>query len=232
MKRAERLHALSESLRRSGRRGRSAAQLASEFGVSTRTIKRDLTALENAGLPLWARPGPGGGFGLAPGSTLPPLTLSPAEAMALLAAVAAAPDAPYADLAAKGVAKIVDILDPLTRERAELLARRVWVDHPATASRAVRSAMEQAMTDQRVLRIRYLSKDGVASRRDIEPMLFASRHGNWYLIAWCRLRSAVRWFALDRIQAASVTREACAGHDIREIGAPPETAASVITPRP
>ncbi len=231
MKRSERLHALSESLRRSGKRGCSAAQLAAEFGVSIRTIKRDLTALENAGLPVWARPGPGGGFGLAPGSSLPPIRLSPAEAMALLAAVAATPDAPYSDLAAKGVGKIVDVLDPLTRERAELLARRVWVNHPVTASRAIRSAMEQAMTDQRVLRIRYLSKEGVTSRRDVEPMLFASTNGNWYLIGWCRLRSAVRWFALGRVQAASATREPCTGHDIQEVGVPPETATSVITQR-
>lgn len=59
MKRAERLHALSEMLRRSGTLGISAARLAGEFEVSVRTIKRDLDALENSGAPLWSRPGPG-----------------------------------------------------------------------------------------------------------------------------------------------------------------------------
>ncbi|MGU3584616.1 HTH domain-containing protein [Rhodococcus sp. C26F] len=61
MKRAERLHALSEMLRRSGPRGCTAERLARELGVSVRTVKRDLTALENSGAAIWSRPGPGGG---------------------------------------------------------------------------------------------------------------------------------------------------------------------------
>lgn len=231
MKRSERLHALSESLRRSGRRGRRADQLAQEFDVSVRTIKRDLTALESAGLPLWSRPGPGGGYGLVAGATLPPVTLSPAQATSLLAAVAAAPDAPYSDLAAAAVRKILDVLDPRTRERAELLASRVWVDSPATAPRAVRSAVEQAMTDQRVLRIEYTSRSGAVSRRDVEPMLFANTNGSWYLIGWCRLRDAVRWFAIERIQKAGVTAQQCTGHTVDEVGAPPETARSAASGR-
>ena len=226
MRRAERLHALSESLRRSGTRGRRADQLAREFEVSVRTIKRDLAALGAAGLPLWSRPGPGGGYGLVAGATLPPVVLSPAQATSLLAVVAAAPDAPYADLAAAAVRTIIDVLDPQTRRRTEQLASRVWVDRTPTVPRAIRSAIEQAMTEQRVVRIEYLTGDGARTRRDVEPLLFASTRGTWYLIAWCRLRDAVRWFAMERIRSAAVTREHCSGHTIDEIGPPPETARS------
>ena len=124
MKRAERLHTLSEMLRRTGSRGCSAERLAREFGVSVRTVKRDLAALENSGAPVWSRPGPGGGYGLATGASLPPVSLSPSQAVALMAAVSAAPDAPYADLAAAGIQKILDVLDPRTRARADELAGR------------------------------------------------------------------------------------------------------------
>lgn len=128
MKRAERLHALSETLRRSGSRGCTAERLAHEFGVSLRTIKRDLDALETSGVPIWSRPGPGGGYGMSAGSNLPPISLSPAQAVALLAAVSAAPDVPYADLASAGIRKIMDVLDPRTRAKADQLARRIWVN--------------------------------------------------------------------------------------------------------
>jgi len=231
VRRAERLHALADSLRRSGTRGRRAEQLAHEFEVSVRTIKRDLAALEAAGLPLWSRPGPGGGYGLVAGARLPPIVLSPAQATSLLAVVAAAPDAPYADLAAAAVRTIVDVLDPQTRRRAEELASRIWVDHAPTAPRTIRSALEQAMTEQRVARIEYLSGDGARTRRDVEPMLFARSRDTWYLIAWCRLRDAVRWFAVERIRSASVTREHCSGHTIDEIGPPPATARSAAHER-
>ncbi|MGW9020115.1 helix-turn-helix transcriptional regulator [Leucobacter chromiiresistens] len=231
MKRAERLHALSEMLRRSGTRGITADRLACEFDVSVRTVKRDLAALERSGAPLWSRPGPGGGYGFAPGSSLPPVSLSPAQAVALLAAVSAAPDAPFADLAAAGVRKIVDVLDPRTRARAEDLAQRVWVDAPQARSRAIASALEEAMTDQRVLRIRYTAGDGAVTSRDVEPVLFASTNGRWYLVGWCRLRDAMRWFAVSRIERASVTASPCSGHAVAEAGTPPATARPVHAPR-
>lgn len=227
MRRSERLHALTESLRRSGNRGRTAEQLAAEFEVSVRTIKRDLAALEAAGLPLWARPGPGGGYGLLSKGALPPVTLTDAQALSLLAAVAAAPDAPYSDLATAAVRKIMDVLDPNTRVRVDQLASRVWVNRASSSSRVIRSACEQAMTEQRVLRIDYVAANGAASRRDVEPMVFANTNGNWYLVGWCRLRDAVRWFLVSRIRRASVTREPCAGHSVAEIGTPPPTATSV-----
>lgn len=227
MKRSERLHALTDALRRSGTRGINAECLAERFGVSTRTVKRDLAALENAGLPIWSRPGPGGGYGLVPGASLPPVRLSPTEATALLAAIVAADEAPYADLAATAAGKIIDVLDPQTRRRTEALAERVWVDQPAAASRETQSALERAMTDQRVVRIRYVTGDGMESRRDVEPILFASTGGRWYLVAWCRLREAVRWFALPRVLQAAVTREPCTGHGIDEVGVPPRGARSV-----
>lgn len=232
MKRSERLHALSESLRRSGSRGRTAEQLAAEFEVSVRTIKRDLTALETSGLPLWSRPGPHGGYRLVNRGSLPPVTLTDAQAVSLLAAVAAAPDAPYSDLATAAVRKILDVLDPLTRSRVGRLASRVWVNPAPSASRAIRSACEQAMTEQRVLRMDYVSQDGTARQRDVEPILFASTNGEWYLIGWCQLRDAVRWFSISRIRRASVTRTPCAGHSIEEIGTPPPTATSVGMDQP
>ncbi len=227
MKRTERLHALTELLRRSSTRGYTAERLAAEFGVSVRTVKRDLAALENSGAPVWSRPGPGGGYGLAAGANLPPISLTPAQAVALLTAVSAAPDAPFSDLASAGVKKILDVLDPQTRARAGQLASRVWVNTSPSPTRAVRSALEQAMAEQRVVRIRYVSGAGSVTSRDVEPIFFGSTDGRWYLIGWCRLRNAVRWFSLSRVEHASVTKIPCEGHSIAEVGAPPATAKSV-----
>lgn len=224
MKRIERLQALSEKLRRSGARGVTAERLASEFGVSLRTIKRDIETLDNSGLPVWSRPGPGGGYGVVAQSSLPPVRLSPAESVALLAAVSAASDAPYADRAAAGMRKILEVLDPETRARADQLATRIWVNTEESASRRVRSALETALAEQKVVRIRYVSGAGDETDRDVEPMIFASTGGRWYLIAWCRLREATRWFMISRIARATVTQLACSGHEIAEIGTPPETA--------
>lgn len=85
----------------------------------------------------------------------------------------------------------------------------------------------RTVTEQQVLRIDYVSSIGERTHRDIEPTLFANTRGTWYLIAWCRLGDAVRWFAMDRICKAAVTNQACSGHMLEEVGVPPVTAASV-----
>ncbi len=224
MTRTERLHALTESLRRAAPRGRTADQLAAELGVSTRTIKRDLAALETTGLPVWGRTGPGGGYGLSERASLPPVALTPGQAVALSAAVASAPGAPYADAASAAVRKVLDVLDPRTRQRARALGSRVWVDEPRRPPRRVMSALESAMLEQVTARIDYTDREGGTTRREVEPMIFAFTSGRWYLVAWCRLRDAVRWFDLSRVTSAAATRSPCAGHATEEIGRPPESA--------
>ena len=64
MRKKSRLFAIAEALR--GRRtGVTAEALAAQFDVTVRTVYRDLAALQEAGLPLLADRGPGGGYALA-----------------------------------------------------------------------------------------------------------------------------------------------------------------------
>jgi predicted DNA-binding transcriptional regulator YafY len=70
--RTDRLYALVEELRARAPRLMRASELAERFEVTTRTIERDLLALQEAGVPIWAQPGPGGGYGLNADTSLPP----------------------------------------------------------------------------------------------------------------------------------------------------------------
>lgn len=69
--------------------------------------------------------------------------------------------------------------------------------------------------------------DGTTTTRDVEPVLFASTNGQWHLVGWCRLRDAMRWFTVSRIERAAVTRTPCAGHTVQEVGEPPANASPV-----
>jgi predicted DNA-binding transcriptional regulator YafY len=57
--RTDRLYALVDELRAVAPRARTARQMAARFEVSVRTIERDLGALQQAGVPIYATPGPG-----------------------------------------------------------------------------------------------------------------------------------------------------------------------------
>lgn len=227
MNRTERLHALTESLRRAGTRGRTAQQLAAEFEVTSRTIKRDLAALEAGGRPVWGRTGPGGGYGLAERSPLPPVNFTSAQALALIAAVAATTQAPFADSGRTAARKVLDVLDPAGRRKAGELAQRVWVDVGPGAPRRVMSVLEQCLVEQVTANITYADAADRRTRREVEPLIFALTGGRWSLVAWCRLRNDVRWFDPSRIRAATATRRPCTGHDVNEIGTPPAQARPV-----
>jgi predicted DNA-binding transcriptional regulator YafY len=86
--RVDRQHRLIEELRRHRGRPATAGQLATALGVDVRTVERDIARLRDAGVPIPARRGPGGGFRLDVPPTVPPVPLTPGEIAALIASVA------------------------------------------------------------------------------------------------------------------------------------------------
>lgn len=229
MNRTDRLYAIREELRRSGDRGRTAEQLSAAFEVSVRTIKRDISALQHGGFPVWARLGRAGGYVVDANATLPPVNVTAKEAAALAAALASHRGQPFHSDAHAALTKILAVMESGARRRADELARRIWVDgtgSPDGTSR-VHSAVEAALLERRVLLLAYRDQSGTLTRRHVDPQLLARAQGTWYLIAWCRLRDGVRWFRLDRIETASLTATTARDIDLAEIGRPPEGASDL-----
>ncbi|SFK30722.1 helix-turn-helix transcriptional regulator [Geodermatophilus ruber] len=230
MNRTDRLHALSEELRRAGPRGRTAERLARWLEVSTRTIKRDVAALQQAGLPIWATSGPGGGYVLDAAATLPPVNLTPAQAVAVAVALAGAEDAPFAADGRAALEKVLDVLGPTARQEAERLGGRVWVRARQHTRPGPAAVVEEALVRRRVAAITYRDGTGRVSRRRVEPQLVARTQGRWYVLAWCRARDAPRWFRWDRIEAADLTTETAPERDPAVFGTPPADAHAVRRP--
>src|ERR1700754_4136008 len=110
MNRTDRLYALVEELRARAPRLVRVHELAERFEVSTRTVERDLLALQEAGVPIWAQPGPGGGFGVNVEATLPPLNLTAAEAAAIATALAATRAMPFVEAGHSALRKLSGIM--------------------------------------------------------------------------------------------------------------------------
>lgn len=226
MNRTDRLYAIREELRRSGVRGRTAEQLSAAFEVSVRTIKRDISALQQGGFPVWARLGRTGGYVVDAAVTLPPVNITATEAAALAAALASHRGQPFHRDGHAALTKILAVMDAGARRRADELARRIWVDDAESSDGTprVRSAVEAALLERRVLLLRYRDQSGVTTSRHVDPQLLARTGGAWLLLAWCRLRDGLRWFRLDRIETASLTATTAREIDLATIGRPPESA--------
>lgn len=206
MNRTDRLYGLVEDLRAAAPTRRSARQLAERYEVSVRTIERDISALQQVGVPIYADTGRRGGYAIDPSRTLPPLNFTPAEAVAVSVALRGATGSPFARAASSALRKIMAAMPPQEASAARELAGRVGFLHPAVAT-PVPLIIENALAARHVLRLHYADKHGTLTERDVEPVMFMAGPEAWYLVAWCRLREELRVFRLDRILAGEDTGE-------------------------
>jgi predicted DNA-binding transcriptional regulator YafY len=215
MNRTDRLYALVEELRAVAPRPRSAPWLADRFEVSVRTVERDISALQQTGVPIWAEPGRTGGYCLDKARTLPPVNLTPSEAVAMAVALRRLEGTPFRSTAASALRKLVGAMQVDDAAAAHDLAGRVVLLGEESAPPPMPRLIADAMTARRVLRVGYADRQGAVTVREVEPLGYVSRESYWYLVAWCRLRDATRAFRTDRITSVSVTAEVPAPRPLR-----------------
>lgn len=162
MRRKTRLFALAEALR-ARRTGVTAQELADRFGVTLRTIYRDLEALQDAGMPLRADRGRGGGYSLDKSYQLPPVNFTAREAALLIALSRIAIEQrliPFPNAIEKAIDKVRAALSTSAqRELLTLVGELQLVGVPALPiPNTVRDAIETAWFESRALRIVYEKK--------------------------------------------------------------------------
>ncbi|MEU9839614.1 WYL domain-containing protein [Actinomadura sp. NPDC048032] len=209
MNRTDRLYALVEELRARAPRRASARELAARYEVSVRTIERDIGALQQAGVPIFADVGRGGGYTLDKSRTLPPLNFTPAEAVALAITLSRAGGSPYSRAARTALHKIVAAMSAADSASARELAQRVRFLTPAEMDdpASVPAVLEEAIRTRRVVRLTYVDRAGAETERDVEPVTFTASGDGWYLTAWCRMRGGRRVFRTDRVRRAALLEE-------------------------
>lgn len=193
------------------------AELAERLGVSTRTLRRDITALQDLGYPISTTRGVGGGYHLSPGSTLPPLVVSEEEAATIvlgLGDLAAGAHSSESRAAITALTKVVDVLPAKVRRRVEALrgvaAAPVMGDTRPSIDMSVLTSLALAARDRQTLTISYSDRSGSVTRRKVQPHDLVSADHRIYLIAYDLLRQDWRLFRTDRVSGPAATGQAFA----------------------
>ena len=194
----------------------TAAELSAELGVSIRTVNRDLEILRDGGVPIESDRGRGGGLRLQRNWALGRLHLNQTEAIDLLLSIAIA-ERMNSPLLLQQLApikhKIVASFSESYQPRIRSLRKRILVGAPASdrvvssfsaPQRKAVAGVAEAFFNMRCIAIEYADQNGAITTRDVEPQFLYLNVPVWYLLVWDRLRSAIRFFRVDRIRSVTV----------------------------
>ncbi|MDR6879236.1 YafY family protein [Bacillus sp. 3255] len=182
-------------------------ELADEFGVSKRTILRDLQELSELGVPLYSEVGPHGGYQVLRERVLPPIAFTEGEALSMFFAVHALrhySSLPFETESASALNKFYLHMPGDIRDRIDSMKDRVDFITPARRGDApCLSVLLDAAIQGKVLVVQYESKEEGSHNRMIQPVCIYANNGLWYCTAYCFLRRGFRVFRCDRIREAS-----------------------------
>ncbi|MEM7086939.1 MAG: WYL domain-containing protein [Bacteroidota bacterium] len=195
----------------------TAKQLAEKHNVSVRTIYRDIRTLERSGIPIVTEEGKG--YAIMEGYHLPPVLFTEDEANALITMEQLAiknKDLSLVENVSGAMEKIKAILKYAQKGNADLLADRIYFSGNNNEERTSNNLMQiqLAITQNKILRMNYLSSENKRTSRTIEPFAIYSIHGDFLLIAFCRLRHDFRHFRIDFIEKLITENETFGPHNM------------------
>jgi predicted DNA-binding transcriptional regulator YafY len=190
-----------------------AREIADRFGISIRTVYRDIRALEDAGVPIGSQAGEG--YFLSEGYLLPPVMFTSDEAGALLFGgklIEQFTDASIRFNFESALFKIKSILRSGDKDFLEALDANISV-FSATREQGNQSgenllAQLQSMIGKRqITKILYHSgyRDEETTRL-VEPIGLCFWSRNWHLVAYCHLRQDYRNFRVTRVLKVTSTK--------------------------
>lgn len=190
----------------------SASDLAERFGVTVRTIQRDMEAIDAAGIPVTAVHGPNGGYRILDTFRLDRQFLTFDDLFFITTALQGIGDSLESGAVQKTADKIRSLASRHPAGELASRAERLVIDFSALGHSARRkehlALIQKALERNRCLSFNYTSARLETLRRVVEPHAIVFKWYSWYLFAWCRLRGEFRLFRISRIRDPELLPEA------------------------
>lgn len=189
-------------------------ELAARLEMDVRTVRRYITHLQDAGIPIEANIGRHGGYRLRPGFKLPPLIFTEEEATAIMLGLLTSTwlEIGQSPAAIEGaLAKVSRVLPIQARERLQAMTSHLVLfplsDQQALPDASLLIDLSGAIHASQCIEIAYRSLRNELTHRKVEPYGITGWRGRWYLGGYCCLRKGYRSFRLDRIQHLQILSE-------------------------
>lgn len=186
----------------------TAEKIAEKFGISVRTVYRDIKALCEQGIPVSFEQHRG--YFIVQGYFLPPVSFSSEEANALLlmeTMVSGFADRSIQIHYSSALNKIKSVLRSSQKESLELLNNNIRMQLPDCFVNNFEylSLLQNSISGRKIIELEYKNKNNEVSKRKAEPIGLIFYSFSWHLVAWCHMRREYRDFKLVRILKVNPT---------------------------
>lgn len=184
------------------RKSVTAEELSRHFGVSKRTILRDVETLSMANIPIYTKQGKGGGIALLDGYVLDKTVLTEEERKLLLLGLKTL--LPTGEIRTGMLSR----LDPLFR-----IHDTSWIEVDFSRwsnpkkDRARFDLIKDAILSHKAIQFTYPSAAGEVTERKAYPLKLLFHSQAWYISSYCILRNDYRTFKINRIINLEVLEE-------------------------
>ena len=179
----------------------TAKQLSTQFGVSQRTIYRDIDTLSIAGIPVYSEKGKGGGIRLLPEYVLSKSILSEQEQQEILSALQV-----FSSVDSVKTSQALKKLSALFKKNAADWLQVDFSDWNFSSS-SYFNDLKNSILERRIAEFDYYGSSGEKTRRSIEPIQLWFKFRAWYIKGFCLTRQEMRTFKLTRIKNLKITNK-------------------------
>jgi Predicted transcriptional regulator len=185
------------------RKSVTAAELAERFGVSVRTVYRDIEALSSSGVPVYTTQGAGGGISIMEDYSVSRAMLSESERTSVMFALRSLQSTKYPG--AEGA--LEKLAGAFKTAAADWISVDFspWGSNPNAYNKF--NDIKSAILNCGVIEIDYINAKNEHTTRKIEPLRLDFKYQAWYLWGWCRDRHDYRTFRISRIKRVAPTGE-------------------------
>ncbi|NBD26882.1 helix-turn-helix transcriptional regulator [Paenibacillus glycinis] len=180
----------------------SASELAERFGVSQRTIYRDIEAICAAGIPVVSHQGANGGYGIMNEYKMDKSLLSSDDIASLITLLSSTTTVFQDERTHHTIERLKTVQRDTGRPPSltlDLGSWRAYISHLRMLHAAINAGQ--------LVRFRYVNAKGERQARTVEPVSLVLKFDAWYLYGYCRSRSDYRVFKLTRISELDVLPE-------------------------
>jgi predicted DNA-binding transcriptional regulator YafY len=182
----------------------TAKELAERFGVSTRTIYRDIDVLSTSGVPVYTSKGNSGGISIMEDYTFSRTLVTEHERDSILLALKTLQATKYPEIDSV-LEKLGTIFKNAAANDWVYVEFSPWSSGPDENEKFLN--IKKSILENRVVSFDYINAEGIRSHREMEPMQLVFKSSAWYVWGYCRKRQSFRTFRISRMKNLAVTGE-------------------------